>query len=310
MQSDRENKVIYDFSSSPITFDFVNFLANARLALAAAGKDPQFHLTLLADQWRNLTPREQQYGLEERLWRLHNLILPIASITPAITSLWLSYKARDRSDLLNESADFISNDQNYLIRSLMDTFRHTGYEPHLFASPKIAIEMAKRIIGGSKKSAVLSLRNSNFEQSRDTPMQVFRAVAEELTGRGFSVFVIPAQESGPSHYAENSPLKFIHQASMNIPLRLALHEVADVSICTTSGPTSLLSLAVSKPNLVICYPIREGVRIASPEYFQAHGYRIGASQPLPWTPENQIWLWEESVAATEICDAAGSLMFR
>ena len=310
MQSDKENKVIYDFSSSPITFDFVNFLANARLALAAAGKDPQFDLTLLADKWRNLTPREQQYGLEERMWRLHNLILPIASIAPAVTSLFLSYKEKDRSVLLNDSADFISDGQNYLVGSLTETFYQTGYDPHLFASPKIARDMAKGLIGGSKKSALLSLRSSNFEQARDTPMEIFNTVARELNERGYSVFVIPDQENNPVQDVDSNAVKCIHQASMNIPLRLALHEVADVSICTTSGPTSLLSLAISKPNLVICYPIREGVRIASPEYFQAHGYKVGASQPLPWTPENQIWLWDESVAPTEICDTADSLMSR
>lgn len=308
MKPDPENNVIYDFSASPITFDFVNFLANARLALAAAGKEPQFHLTLLADQWRNVTPRERQYGLEERMWRLHNLILPIVAITPAITSLWLSYKETDRAVALSNAADFISNDQNYLVRNLMENFYRTGYDPHLFASPKIATEMAEKIIGGSKKSAVLSIRSSNFERSRDTPIDVFRAVATELFKRGYSVFVIPDQENQPSNDAESSSMKFIHQASMNIPLRLALHEVADVSICTTSGPTSLLSLAISKPNLIVCYPVREGVRIASPEYFQSHGYKLGASQPLPWTPKNQIWLWEESVAPTELCDAADSLI--
>lgn len=308
MKSDQESKVIYDFSSSPITFDFVNFLANARLALAASGKEPQFQLTLLADQWRNVTPRERQYGLEERMWRLHNLILPIVAITPAISSLWLSYKEEDRDVALSKAADFISNDQNYLVRSLLENFYHTGYDPHLFASPKIAMEMAKKIFGGSKKKALLSLRSSNFERSRDTPIDVFRAVATELWERGYSVFVIPDQENQSGSVAESSSMKFIHQASMNIPLRLALHEAADVSICTTSGPTSLLSLAISKPNLVICYPVREGVRIASPEYFQSHGYKLGASQPLPWTPENQIWLWEESVAPTEICDAADSLV--
>lgn len=308
MKSDPENIVIYDFSSSPITFDFVNFLANARLVLAATGKHPQFHLTLLADKWRNITPRERQYGLEERMWRLHNLILPIVSITPAVTSLWLSYQEKDRTVSLSDPADLISNDQNYLVRSLMETFYQTGYDPHLFASPKVAKEMAKRIIGESKKSAVLSLRSSNFERSRDTPIDVFTTVAMELCERGYSVFVIPDQENEVSSYVDSSSMKFIHQASMNIPLRLALHEAADVSVCTTSGPTSLLSLAISRPNLVICYPIRQGVRIASPEYYQSHGYKLGASQPLPWTPENQVWLWEESVTPQEICDAADGLI--
>lgn len=297
------NHVVYDFAVSPITFDFANFLANARLSLASHGKEPSFHLSLLADKWRNFTRREHQYDLSDRLWRLHNLILPVCSITPAITGLSLSYLDEDRENILNARPEFMSDDRNYLIRSVLESVSRTGYDPHLFASPVIATKMAQKLLHGKRKVALVALRESNFEQSRDTPLEVFSEMAEELKRRGYRVFVIPDQESPESRALKDFPGTLLSQASTNVPLRLALHEQADISICTSSGPTSLLNLAISKPNMVICYPIRDGVSIASEEYFKAHGYAVGHPQALPWTPENQIWLWDKAPKPIDICDA-------
>ena len=81
------NSAIYDLSDAPITFDFVNFLAFARLAVALKSKDPSFFLTIIADSWRNSTWREHQYDINDRLWRLHNLIIPVCSVTQA---LWVT----------------------------------------------------------------------------------------------------------------------------------------------------------------------------------------------------------------------------
>ena len=59
---------IYDFSVSPITFDVCVFSAVARLALAMQTGSPDFFLLLRAHSWRNVTPLELRYSLDDRLW--------------------------------------------------------------------------------------------------------------------------------------------------------------------------------------------------------------------------------------------------
>lgn len=302
-----DNSVVYDLSKSPITFDFAVFLANARLSLARAGKDPFFHLYVLADEWRNVTPREKQYDLNERLWRLHNLILPVSSVTPGITGVSVIMRAEDRARVYEQHHDFVSSDQNYLIKELYYTFASTGFNPHLFLAPDKAKEMASVLLRGHDKTAVLSIRASTFETSRDTPVDLFFELGSKLHDDGYSVFIIPDQEVPLIFSQSDFPYTLIHQAAVNIPLRLALNELASVSICTSSGPTSFLSLAIAKPNMVVCFPIRDGVRIASPEYFMAHHYDIGNPQPLPWIPENQIWVWDLNPSAEAIFKLANSI---
>ena len=56
--ANKVGRVIYDFSVSPITFDFCVFLATARLELAMKTGSPDF--LSAANAWRNVTPRS--YG--------------------------------------------------------------------------------------------------------------------------------------------------------------------------------------------------------------------------------------------------------
>lgn len=302
------NKVIYDFSLNPITFDLVNFLATARLTLAAESKEPCFHLTFLADKWRNWSRREQHYSLDDRLWRLHNLAIPICSVTPAVTGLTLDYTSAERERSITSPADFSSNEDRHLVTSLLDAFKRTEFDPHLFVSPAVALEMASKIYSGSSPIALISLRASAFEKDRDTPLELFGDIAEVMKTRGYKVFVIPDQESLLGHQKAKISATFIPEASINIALRLALHELANVSICTQSGPTSLINLAVAKPNMVNLVPVLENSKVSNKAYFEAAGYSFGTPHPLPWTPSNQIWLWEEKgPSAAVVCDAAESV---
>lgn len=301
-----QKKAVYDFSVSPITFDFCNFLAHARLALAGESTNPIFDLHLKADKWRNVTPREKTYSLEDRLWRLHNLILPLCSLAPALRSVFLSYYARDSED--GGSDAFVSTSENYLPRSLLSAFHEYGYDPHLFVSPIVARQHAEKIFGAAKRPVVVSSRNSGFEPARDTPSDFFEELVESLVRQGCEVFVIPDQEAVYDRTYSFRNVTVVVEAAFNLPLRLALHESAMVGMCTCSGPTSLLTLAVHKPNLVVCYPIRQDVPIASREYFVAHGFFVGAPQPLPYIPKNQVWIWDTNPSAQMVCDAMLSLV--
>ena len=297
---------VYDLSLSPITFDFCNFLAFARLSIAKATGSPAFTLQVFADSWRNVTPREKKYTLNERIWRLHNLIMPICSLAPGISGLGVSLRPKAREDYLGR-AYVTSDNKNYLTQSLLELFHDTGFEPHMFRSPEVARDYARRIFGAQKKVALLNTRRSNFEPERDTPSDFTIQVIDELRGLGYSVFLVPDQELGLGEFETDCRVKVINEAAVNLPLRLALHELADVTITTCSGPQLLASLSVEKPNMVTCYPLRAGMRTASPEYFLANGFEIGARQPLPYTPANQVWLWDMEPNPKEVCEIAQSL---
>ena len=300
----KRNTVIYDFSKNPITFDFVNFLAFARLTLALANGNASFFLSLLADSWRNETPREVRYDINDRLWRLHNLIVPVCSVTPAI--LGYNLFLDDRGRHMRRDEETVVNCENgvYMMRALVEIFHKSGFDPHLFVAPEMALSYAKRILSSARDPVVIAIRYSSFEANRNTPSELLIDLVKKLQSSGRSVFLIPDQEAELNRESLPPNTRVIEAAAFNLPLRLALHELAPVSICSGSGPSNFVSLAVSKPSLVIIHPMRPEIPISSPQFLRQQGLEIGHRQPLPWIPENQIWLWDPEVSAQAIFEAA------
>ena len=69
--------MIYDFGK-PITFDFCVFLATARLELAMK---MDHRISAYARTLGEIN-HGSRYSLDDRLWRLHNLTIPICDVTP------------------------------------------------------------------------------------------------------------------------------------------------------------------------------------------------------------------------------------
>ena len=301
-------RVIYDFSISPITFDFCVFLAVARVELAMKTGSPDFFLSLRAHAWRNFTPRELEYSLDDRLWRLHNLIIPICGITPGILGYDVSFTDTESGGNFDPSRCVRCENGNYLNPALLDVFHRSGFDPHLYAAPKLAIDYARRMFGDVREPIVVTVRGSSFEGGRNTASAFSLELLQNLLDNGKSVFLIPDQETGIETANIPKGAKVLYEASFNLPLRLALHELASVSICAGGGPPILLSLALRKPNLIVYHPMRPEVPIASAEWFARIGVEVGSDHPFPWLTESQKWLWDPDIRPAAVCEAALSLI--
>jgi len=306
------NTAIYNFASAPITFDFAVFLATSRLFFAKNTGVPEFSVELDARVWRNHTPREREYSLDDRLWRLHNLIMPIIGTAPGITGLALRHFPDSKGDLEPGRVRFCAEEDWYLTSGLRRIFESFPYDPHLYLAPQRAVDIAAELLKVSegKPTAVLAARQSAFEPQRDSREQTLIEAANVLCGEGFSVFIIPDQESPSWKVNRREKVRLLKEASFNLPLRLALYELADVVICPASGPTSYASLGIRKPNMLIYNPIHLNMRTASAEWHKATGLDVGAKQPFPWTPENQIWLWDIEPSGESLANAAIDLVAR
>ena len=306
--SNKVGRAIYDFSESPITFDFCVFLAVARLELAMKTGSPDFFLSLRANAWRNLTPRELRYSLDDRLWRLHNLIIPICGITPGILGYDVSFTDEESEVSYDPSRCVRCENGNYLNPALLDVFQRSGFDPHLYAAPKSALDYARRMFGRAREPIVVTVRGSSFEGGRNTGSDFSEELLQSLLDRGKSVFLIPDQETEIETASVPKGVKILHEASFNLPLRLALHELASVSICAAGGPTILLTLSLRKPNLVVYHPVNPDVEIASPKWMAAMRVEIGSDRPYPWLTEGQKWLWDPEIRGATVSEAALSLI--
>lgn len=288
-----ENTVVYDLSVSPITYDFAHFLALARIVLRKLTGGEKFNIVIQHDQWRHRSRRDKAYSIEEKEWRIYNLLVQICMVTPQVMDVTVtrnpSVRHAERSGVW-----FHSDQRNYLIRSLVEITKLYGLDVHLFEAPAVAQAKAQKLLEGINNPAVFPLRLSNFDSDRNTETELMISVARDLEASGYTPIFIPDQENMDAFSEKGMPGKFIREAAYNLPLRLALHEIATVSICSSSGPTALLALARKKPRLVIVRPIVESSVDSTEEKFRAQGFDVGSKHPLPWTPENQIYLWDDT----------------
>jgi hypothetical protein len=167
-----------------------------------------------------------------------------------------------RQDPSNWSADkpsvwFHSDGTNYLVCALVDATTAYDVDAHLFEAPEVAQKRAEQLLEGIERPVVIPLRVSTFDSDRNTELEVMTTAARDLELSGHTPIFIPDQENMGHFQADELPGIHIREAVYSLQLRLALLEKAAISICSSSGPTALLTLAKKKPTLVVVRPIIE-----------------------------------------------------
>lgn len=290
------NTAYYDLLAAPITFDFVHFLAAARIYFAATTGSAEFHLIILVDKWRNLTPREKSYGMKERYWRLFNLLIPVVSMSHCVTSFEVS---QDRPEQIAVSQRVYPPNYSpaspnipYMPSSIVYLFEKTRIIPQFLNVPECAKDYAQQMLNDIKRPCIVSIRGSAFERQRNSDVSYLKHSIEAVLSAGLTPIVLPDQENHNICSEELHKLgaKILDSPSFSLPLRLALCELAEVSIFTPCGLSSLCSMLASKPTLLI-YGLIQNHHLASEQYFISQGYDINSTQALPWTPQCQHWVW-------------------
>ena len=187
---------IYDVAAAPVTFDFVKFLAAARIFFAAQRGSTEFDVVILCDRFRNWSAREKSMSLSERQWRLHNLLLPILELAPDVRSIALTFNRSEVSqlkgdliypsgyDAWNPKIPYLDNAINYLYKS-------TDIPPHLFVAPEQATEYAKNFLRDLKSPVVFSLRKARYDASRDSIDELTKDLITEVTELGMTRWSYP-----------------------------------------------------------------------------------------------------------------------
>ena len=293
-----KNVAFYDLSAAPITFDFIHFLALARMHFASTTGTPLFRLIVLVDKWRNVTPRERSYGPAERLWRLHNLIIPVISMSPFVVSFEVTVERPSSlpqgNNIFPVGYDLDKPSIPYMTANLVKLFNKTGILPQYLVVPEQAKKYASQMLSKVKNPCLVSIRASSFEPERDTPSSLLTESVKYITDHGFDPVIIPDQESiNQNDLISDANCCVLHEAAFSLPLRLAISEQSKFSIFSPSGLSSVCSLLRSSPSMVI-YGLLGDHYLSTEEFCRNQGYNVYDSKGLPWTPVNQYWVWDSS----------------
>ena len=306
---------VYDLKYCPITFDFIHFLAAARLYFARLTGSTEFDLLIVADEFRRTSPRDIAFNVQTKDWRLHNLILPILACSPFVHSFTIS-RARPfetPKDVLTYPPDYSPKEPHspgYYFGSALNKYYFNSLHPACLQAPANAIFHAKNLFSTTKKKALISPRFSNFEPSRNTKSSHILGIIDRLTKKGFEVgFVHDQEDHGEfSQYITTIPnITLIPEAAFNIPIRLALIEIANVNIFTPCAISGFGAIAKSHPNF-ICFdmhkPANKSFTGDFNDYELRGGMSPGKTYPYPWSTKNNIFIWDKIFDVDKVVEAA------
>lgn len=280
----------YDMKVAPITFDFCNFIIAAAAYAIAKGR-PDFDLVVIADAFRNLTPREQAYTLVERKWRIWNLITEIVKIAPNIADFSLLQRPPASFKSNSYPPNFHPTGSNAIAYNKMPVIKlHSmGIDVRMFK----ASDYAKRAIDAlipniGKKLIAITLRKSLIDSSRDSRLPDWIEFIKMLETRGYQVVIVPDQDDALGQRELNKyGWHVIDVASMSLDLRLAIYERAHMNYVTNGGMVDIL--VFTKAPFKWFSVIVEGHTMARAEYYTSMGMEYGSK--YPWLDDNQEMLW-------------------
>jgi hypothetical protein len=276
MPNNKQLTVIYDFKSSPITLDCVGYLCFATAYAKVTGYSG-CQIQLIADGFRNLTPREKSYDVDIRIWRIYNLTLQVIQLIPYITGIKVDFN----------SPESISTDtfpQKYNVKTNIAIPYHQGnivkawhdrkIDPRILRPSKQAIKYSWNIIEPKQEFFTITLRTAAYDQERDIDLEIWHEFYRFLRQLGKRVLVIPDQDDilNKAKY-KNYGWNPIIAAAFSMDLRAALYSRAKHNFIANGGFTQLLIYSKSRFSfLSVTVP---GSPVASNDYYRSQGIPVG-----------------------------------
>ncbi len=208
-------EVAYDLAKSPATFDMIDFLVNVERERRARGEDSISLSFVLGD--RASSQRDIAFSYERKQWRIQSLLAQFPPLLPSIT----------RTVMGGEGKQEIS-------------YHHPlGFEP-IFKAPEYAMSAVSEYVRFGKHYVTITLRDSDFQQDRNSNVAEWVKVADWLAEQGSEVVFVPDTEAVLAGVMPDvGKHRCYIPAAMNQSLRLALYEFAMLNCFTSGGPLTL-----------------------------------------------------------------------
>ena len=237
--------VCYDLAQSPATHDFVNWLVRAeqyRILL----EDDDLEVVIVPGD-RHRTDRDFYYSAEKKMWRAYTLLIPLARCLPSVSSVRIGTG----------------------VQKLHYVNFNEPQKPVLKA-PGEASKLMGDFLSGLKNPVSITIRQSEWEEKRNSNIQVWKKVSENLEQMGYSVVWVPDAEALMSGKHEKSWKLECQPASMYPELRLALYERCKMNFMTNSGPFVLALMSFA--NLSCFKMIVEGIYCCTEKHNRASAF--------------------------------------
>lgn len=294
----------YDLEVAPISYDAAWFAVDADLARRRRGL-AHVHFVIVPGRKNGL--REERAAYEatvdagSRMWRLHNVVIPVLSLVPATkgytvlpsrtAAKWLRAALGDRvyPDYYEPSLPVAHHPADVLAaaRSGAGTIGILRGSPQ---ATKYVERWAQPRVRG-RRLITITLREYPFMPARNSNLSAWAGFARSLDpARFFPVFVFDTEHTLDLLPPVIQDFETFREASWNVWLRMALYESAYLNLGVNNGPLFMATLNESVRVLIFKIVTSE-VPQADAEFLRQLGFEIGGQ--LPFASPFQKLVWSE-----------------
>lgn len=209
----------YDLRESPPTHDFCNWLV--RVEQERRAKKEEFVDIVIVPGDRQKSPRDHIYTMARKIWRIDNLLMPLARCLPSVRNITTGNGAQTLS-YLNTCSPVVTP---------------------VLKAPPVAASIVAGYLRGKPRPVSITLRQSEFEPIRNSTAAEWQKTSEWLGAIGYTPIYVPDGEALMTGTAVDLGEETYTPAAMSPELRLALYEQCVCNLMTTGGPMVLALMA-------------------------------------------------------------------
>ena len=253
-RKDKTLNVVYDLNFSAISFDFSYFLAGAE-AFANMHNKTEIYLWIIRPNRENsflsrIENSEYQSVVnnDSQDWRITNMIVPIANISPSVVNYSVVKCGTDIKKLVSNNLIFPEGYSsfhkpfpsfNYLF-NILAKYDFRGFKSSDQA--KIYVKKWLESMNLDTKIISITIRDYGFDKSRNSDFQSWVDFSDYLERQGFTVIFIPDMENCWDFKYKDTKRNYFSEICWNLELRNAFYEICDLNYFYSSGLASIATL--------------------------------------------------------------------
>jgi len=288
---------IYDLSCSPCSYDFIAFLISAELHRKRYSLD-SIELVFVAGPksgFRDDTIRTNEQNNEF----FYNVLIPSTSLLKSCSSVHHFSDSKKLQKFLDNSEHIFP--RGYSVKNPIADYTFGGIttahfrseNPVFLKAPEYSIKMARSFlesISTNKKFILLTTREILRDDlgTRSIKPAVWKDFFSKLDLDVFHPLIIRDTKFSFSNSKIIDGIQEVPYASIHLPFRMAINELAYISLFKNNGP-SMINL-FGNCNTVYFNEYDDRFDVLSQNWFKTHyGMNIGAQYPL--TSMNKLVVW-------------------
>ena len=299
----------YDLQVAPISYDVSWFAAAADLTRHRMGLQ-RIHFVIVPGLKDGL--REERKAYEDvidppiRLWRLHNIVLPVLTLVPSFAGFSI-LASRDAASPLRAAAGLRVYPAHYepvlpaahhpteLLTEMGDDSNEIGVLRSSIQGLRYMAQWLEPRLAG-RRLVTITIRDYTFMAARNSNLEAWVSFARRLDpARYLPVFVLDTERALDASPPALRGFEVFREAPWNAWLRMALYEVSYLNLGVNNGPLFMCALN-ARTRVLIFKIVTPAVPQTTEELIATLGFKIGGQ--LPFATPYQRLVWEDDTLET------------